>query len=91
MRHPLIPTVQFAKLLMRHMPLPLLKMILWLYTIYARAREGDSPEVREALCKFVQRRTKEDDLAFEHVDFDRHRIESSTRSIALSGRKRSVM
>jgi hypothetical protein len=43
-----------------------LKGILWFYKIYARAREGDSPEIRSALTEFVNRRTKEDLLAAAH-------------------------
>jgi pimeloyl-ACP methyl ester carboxylesterase len=65
-RHPIIPAVHFAKFLTRNMPLSLLKLILWFYAIYARTREGDSPEVREALREFVQRRTREDLLAAAH-------------------------
>ncbi|MEO5804586.1 MAG: alpha/beta hydrolase, partial [Verrucomicrobiota bacterium] len=65
-RHPVIPAVHFAKFLARHIPLSVLKIILWFYTIYARTREGDSPEVRAALREFVARRTKEDLLAAAH-------------------------
>ena len=66
MRHPIIPAVHFAKFLMRNMPLPLLKIILWFYTIYARGREGDSAEIRASLKEFVERRTKFDLLAAAH-------------------------
>ena len=65
-RHPLIPAVRFAKFLTSNMPLLLLKIILWFYTFYARAREGDEPEVRKALHEFVQRRTREDLFAAAH-------------------------
>jgi pimeloyl-ACP methyl ester carboxylesterase len=65
-RHPMIPAVHLAKFLTRHMPLSLLKVILWFYTIYARARDGNLAEVREALREFVQRRTREDLLAAAH-------------------------
>ena len=65
-RHPIIPAVHLAKFLTFHMPLPLLKIILWFYTIYARGREDDSPETRAALKEFVERRTKEDLLAAAH-------------------------
>jgi pimeloyl-ACP methyl ester carboxylesterase len=65
-RHPIIPAVHLAKSLTRNMPLPLLKMILWFYTIYARGREGDSLEIRASLKEFVERRTKEDLLAAAH-------------------------
>ncbi len=65
-RHPVIPAVHFAKFLTRHMPLSLLKIMLWFYTVYARARESDSPEGRAALEEFVNRRTKEDLLAAAH-------------------------
>lgn len=65
-RHPMIPAVHFAKFLTRHIPLPVLKLILWFYTIYARIRENDSPEIRAALKEFVHRRTKIDLLAAAH-------------------------
>jgi len=65
-RHPMIPAVHLAKFLTRHIPLSLLKFILWIYAMYARSREGDSPEVRAALREFVARRTKEDLRAAAH-------------------------
>jgi pimeloyl-ACP methyl ester carboxylesterase len=65
-RHPMVPAVRIAKNLTRHVPLSLLKIILWFYTIYARVRDGHSPEIRDALREFVQRRTKEDLLAAAH-------------------------
>ena len=65
-RHPIIPAVQLAKLLSLHIPGPLLKFILWLYTIYARTRDGNSPEVRASQREFVDRRTKEDLIAAAH-------------------------
>lgn len=65
-RHPIIPAVHFAKFLTLNMPFPLLKLTLWFYTIYARAREGNSHEIHEAQRKFVNRRTKEDLHAAAH-------------------------
>ncbi|MEO7297543.1 MAG: alpha/beta hydrolase [Verrucomicrobiota bacterium] len=65
-RHPIIPAVYLAKFLTRRLPISFVKIILRLYTIYARAREGDSAEVREALQEFVSRRTREDLLAAAH-------------------------
>ena len=65
-RHPIIPAVHFAKFLTRNMPLFLLKIILWFYTVYARAREGDSIKVRAALREFIQRRTRKDLFAAAH-------------------------
>ena len=65
-RHPIIPAVEMAKVLTRNIPPSMLKMILWLYTLYARNREGDSPEIRSALREFVERRTKVDLLAAAH-------------------------
>jgi pimeloyl-ACP methyl ester carboxylesterase len=65
-RHPIIPSVHLAKFLTLHMPLWLLKMIVWFYTIYARAREWDSSETSEVLKEFVSRRTKEDLQAAAH-------------------------
>jgi pimeloyl-ACP methyl ester carboxylesterase len=83
-RHPMIPAVHLAKFLTRNIPLWFLKIILWCYTIHARMREGDSPEVRAALREFVQRRTKQDLLAAAH------RLEliaqNDVRSIARAAR-----
>ena len=79
-RHPIIPAVQFANFLMRHIPHALLKTILWFYAIYARAREGDSAEIRADLQEFIQRRTPIDLLAAAHrLDLI---VQNDLRSIA---------
>ena len=65
-RHPVIPAVAMAKFLTSNIPIPVLKVFLWCYTLYARAREIDSPEARAALNEFVERRTKADLLAAAH-------------------------
>ncbi len=79
-RHPIIPSVQLAKLLTLNLPGPLLKITLWFYTIYATSRDGNSPGIRAALREFVERRTEEDLRAAAHrLDLI---IQSDMQSIA---------